>query len=320
MKNNLTSVTYAFTETLIKQAKKNKRIVVLDADLSDDLYLKKFSKLYPKQFVQNGIAEQDMVSMAGGMARFGLIPIVNSFASFLTARGNEQIYNNATEMSKIIYINLYSGAIPAGAGKSHQSLRDISLLSNIPNFKIFHPYNNIETEEILKYCLKEKEKNNCAIRLSIGPMPEMSPQLPINYKFEIGKGTVISKGTDALLFAYGQTMISESIKTAKILLKKNISLEIVNLPCLNYFDKKWFRNKMEKFKNIFFLDDHNINGGMSDLLISFLSQENLFKDKKFKKLGFKDFPACGTTEEVLRFHKLDYKTLSDLITKRCSND
>ena len=94
MKNNLTSVTYAFTETLIKQAKKNKRIVVLDADLSDDLYLKKFSKIYPKQFVQNGIAEQDMVSMAGGMARFGLIPIVNSFASFLTARGNEQIYNN----------------------------------------------------------------------------------------------------------------------------------------------------------------------------------------------------------------------------------
>ena len=72
----------------------------MDADLSDDLNLKKFSKKYPKRFIQNGIAEQDMVSMAGGIARMGIVPIVNSFASFLTARANEQIYNNATEKPK----------------------------------------------------------------------------------------------------------------------------------------------------------------------------------------------------------------------------
>ena len=158
MKQNLTSVTSAFTDTLIKLAKKNKKIIVLDADLSDDLNLKKFSKLFPNRFIQNGIAEQDMVSMAGGIARMGLLPVVNSFASFLTARGNEQIYNNASEKSKIIYISLYAGSIPAGAGKSHQSLRDISLLTNIPNFKVFHPYNNQETSEVLNYCLNKKEK------------------------------------------------------------------------------------------------------------------------------------------------------------------
>ena len=90
------SVTNSFTNSLIKFAKKNKNFVVLDADLSDDLDLQKFSNLYPSRFIQNGIAEQDMISMAGGIARMGLIPIVNSFASFLTARGNEQIYNNAT--------------------------------------------------------------------------------------------------------------------------------------------------------------------------------------------------------------------------------
>ena len=119
------TITFAFTDELINQAKKNKKIVVLDADLSDDINLKKFEKKFPKRFIQNGIAEQDMVSMAGGLALSGLIPVVNSFASFLTARANEQIYNNATENTKIIYISLYSGLIPAGAGKSHQSLRDI---------------------------------------------------------------------------------------------------------------------------------------------------------------------------------------------------
>ena len=151
-------------------------------------------------------------------------------------------------------------------------------------------------------------------------MPNPSPEFPPSYKFECGKGTEIIKGTDALLFTYGQTMISESVKTAKLLSKKNISLEIINLPCLNYFDKKWLSNKIEKFKNIFFLDDHNLNGGMGDLLISFLAEENLLSNKNLKKFGFKSFPACGTSEEVLKFHKLDYENLTQQIIKRCTND
>ena len=319
MKNNLNTVTFSFTDTLVTQAKKNKKIVVLDADLSDDLNLKKFSILYPDRFIQNGIAEQDMVSMAGGIARMGLIPVVNSFASFLTARGNEQIYNNATERSKIIYINLYAGSIPAGAGKSHQSLRDISLLSNIPNFRIFHPYNHKETKEVLKYCLNQKEKNNCAIRLSIGPMPKFSPSLPKNYKFYSGKGIEIVKGTDAVLFTYGQIMVSEGFKAAKILEKDKLSLEVINLPSLNYFDRDWLKKKVSKFKYIFFLDDHNINGGMGDLLTAYLVENNLINNKKLKKFGFKDFPACGTYDEVLIYHKLNSYNLAKQILKQLND-
>lgn len=315
MKQNLTSVTSAFTDTLIKQAKKNNKIIVLDADLSDDLNLKKFSKLYPNRFIQNGIAEQDMVSMAGGIARMGLLPVVNSFASFLTARGNEQIYNNASEKSKIIYVSLYAGSIPAGAGKSHQSLRDISLLSNIPNLRVFHPYNNQETREVLNYSLNKKEKNNCAIRLSIGPMPNFSPTFVKNYKFSLGKGAELIEGRDAILFTYGQTMITESSKAAKILKKKKVTLSVINLPCLNYFDKSWFNKKIEKFRNIFILDDHNINGGLGDMLTSFLAENDLIGNKNLKKFGFKDYPACGTYEEVLNYHKLDYKNLASQIIK-----
>ena len=214
------SVTNSFTNSLIHFAKKDKNFVVLDADLSDDLNLKKFSNLYPKRFIQNGIAEQDMISMAGGIARLGITPIVNSFASFLNARGNEQIYNNATEGSKIIYLSLYAGAIPAGAGKSHQSLRDISLLSNISNFRIFQPYNEIETHQLLKHCLSKNEKNNCAIRLSIGPMPKSSPKLDLKFKFQSGKGTQIREGKKYIIFTYGQTMINEAFKASKILVEK----------------------------------------------------------------------------------------------------
>ena len=106
-KNNW--ITYSLTESLIKIAKKNRKIIVLDADLADDLGLYDFANKFPKRFIQNGIAEQDMVSMAGTLALSGLIPVVNSFAAFMTARANEQIYNNASENSKIVYLNLYSG-------------------------------------------------------------------------------------------------------------------------------------------------------------------------------------------------------------------
>lgn len=316
MKKRLFSVTEAFTQSLILHAEKNKNFVVLDADLSDDLNLKKFSNRFPNRFIQNGIAEQDMISMAGGIARMGVLPIVNSFASFLTARGNEQIYNNSTEITKIIYICLYAGAIPAGAGKSHQSLRDISLLSNIPNLRIFHPYNDVETEQVLKHCLKKDEKNNCAIRLSIGPRSNYAPELHSNYSFKCGEGNEITKGTDAIIFVYGQTMITECFKASKLLKEKNFSLEIVNLPCLNYFDLNWVKQKIKKFENIFFIDDHNFSGGMGDLMIAFLSENNLLKKKSIKKFGYKDFPACGAKEEVLKFHSLDHKSIANQIMKK----
>ena len=316
MKKRLFSVTEAFTQSLILHAEKNKNFVVLDADLSDDLNLKKFSNRFPNRFIQNGIAEQDMISMAGGIARMGVLPIVNSFASFLTARGNEQIYNNSTEIKKIIYICLYAGAIPAGAGKSHQSLRDISLLSNIPNLRIFHPYNDVETEQVLKHCLKKDEKNNCAIRLSIGPRSNYAPELHSNYSFKCGEGNEITKGTDAIIFVYGQTMITECFKASKLLKEKNFSLEIVNLPCLNYFDLNWVKQKIKKFENIFFIDDHNFSGGMGDLMIAFLSENNLIKKKSIKKFGYKDFPACGAKEEVLKFHSLDHKSIANQIMKK----
>ncbi len=307
-------ITYSFTESLIENAKKNKKIIVLDADLSDDLNLNKFSKKFPKRFIQNGIAEQDMVSMAGGLALTSLLPIVNSFASFLTARANEQIYNNSTENTKIIYICLYAGILPAGAGKSHQSLRDISLLSSIPNMKIFHPYNSIETKKILKHCINS-EKNNCAIRLSIGPPPNNSLNLPSKYIFKNGKGSIMTKGNDGIIFSYGQTMINQAYGAYKILKKDKINITVVNIPCINFFNKKWLKKVIGKTKNLFFLDDHNINGGLSDLMISFLIDNKILNNKTFKKFGLNEFPKCGTPEEVLRHHKLDSFSLAAKIKK-----
>ena len=119
-------VAAAYGEALLELAAREPRLVVLDADLASDCRVRAFELAEPDRFVENGIAEQDMVSMAAGMARHGLIPVVNSFASFLASRANEQIYNQASERTKVVYAMHYAGLIPAGPGKSHQSLRDAS--------------------------------------------------------------------------------------------------------------------------------------------------------------------------------------------------
>ena len=267
MKKNL-SITSAFTQELIECAKKNKKLVVLDADLADDLNLYSFKDKYPKRFIQNGIAEQDMVSMAGGLALMGFLPVVNSFASFLSARANEQIYNNATELTKIIYINLYSGLIPAGAGKSHQSIRDVSLISSIPNFKIYQPLNYHDTSLILKHCVF-KEKKNCCIRLNIGPALKLIQNLS-GIKFEDGKGNEISKGKEIIIFTSGQYLINEALLTKKMFNKENINISIVNLSTLNYFNKHWFKKILNQKKYIFCIEDNFKDSGFSNLLLSFL--------------------------------------------------
>lgn len=200
----------------------------MDGDLSADCKLRKFEFAYPDRFIENGIAEQDMVSMAGGLARMGLLPIVNTFASFLAARANEQIYNNAGEKTKIIYTCHFSGIIPAGPGKSHQSVRDISLFGALPNVTIIQPCNALETKKTVEYCVNES-RENCVIRLVIGPSPERI-QLPENYTFQIGIGTELTDGKDAVLFAYGPVMLHEALTASKHLQEFGFGLKVINMP------------------------------------------------------------------------------------------
>ena len=310
-------ITNAFTSALIKEAGKNKKIILLDADLSDDANLKQFKYKFPNRFIQNGIAEQDMVSMAGGMALMGLLPVVNSFASFLTARANEQIYNNATENSKIIYICLYAGILPAGAGKSHQSLRDISLLSNIPKIKIFHPSNAQEAKKILIHCIN-KEKNTCSIRLNLGPPISENFEIK-DKKFKPGVGKILAQGKKIALITYGQTMTSVAYKVNKLLKNINIKIKIINFPSLNFFNKNWLQKNLKKIDHIVFLEDHFNKGGFADLMISYLMNEKIINKISFHNQSVNDFPACGTPNEVLKYHKLDAINVFKKIKKLYEN-
>lgn len=297
-------VSKAFGETLVSLAAKNDRIVVLDGDLAADCKVRDFEAAYPDRFIENGIAEQDMVSTAGGLARFGFVPVVNSFSSFLVSRANEQIYNNACEKTKIIYGCHFSGLLPAGPGKSHQSVRDISLLSAIPNMEIIEPSCAEEARMITAYAVNEAT-TNVAIRMVIGPSPRVL-KLPESYTLSRGKGVVLREGTDGIIFTYGPVMINESLLASEILQKLGYGLKVVNMPWLNRFDLNWLGKHLANQQNIYVLEDHSTRGGMGEMLLHTLIESKVItSDRNFRIFGVEDeFPVCGAPWEVLAHHRL----------------
>ncbi len=308
LKDTAEKVVNAYGEALVELGRKRDDIVVLDADLSADCGLRPFETAFPDRFLENGIAEQDMVSAAGGLALQGLLPIANSFGVFLASRANEQIYNNATENTKIIYVCHYSGLIPAGPGKSHQSLRDISLFGALPNCVIIEPCNGMETKAALEWCAGETD-DTCMIRLAISPSPR-TITFPGQYNFTFGKGTVLRDGKDAVIFAYGPVMLNEALVASELLEKEKVSLKVIDMPWLNRVDSSWLEGATGDCEDIYVLDNHSTYGGLGDCLLNAAMSSQKLKSKRFKKMGIGEYPACGTPAEVLSYHKLNGESLA----------
>jgi transketolase len=294
-------VAEAYGKALLELAARHPNLVVLDADLASDCRIRPFELAHPDRFHESGIAEQDMVSAAAGMARQGLLPVVNSFAAFLASRANEQIYNQASERTKVVYALHYAGLIPAGPGKSHQSLRDVSLLVALPNMTVVQPANSDETHALLRWAIEETS-DNVAMRLVIGPSPR-TIELPTVEPLP-GRGNVLREGTDALLFAYGPVMLHEALSAAETLGSR---VQVVNMPWLNRVDAAWLAELVERFEELFVVEDHAPVGALGDSLRRELDGRSL------TVFGVEGWPACGTPLEALRFHGLDGSSLADRI-------
>ncbi len=297
-------VAAAYGNELMKLVTERPQVVVLDADLASDCRIRAVELEQPGRFVEVGIAEQDLVSMAAGLARQGLLPVVNSFAAFLAARANEQIYNQASEGTRVVYALHYAGLIPAGPGKSHQSLRDVSLLAALPNLVVIQPANSQETRALLRWAVAEAEEN-VAVRLAIGPSPG-TIELP-SVEASPGRGTVLREGTDALLFAYGPVMLHEALSAAEALELRGTGVQVVNMPWLNRVDSAWLAELVQPFGEIFVVEDHSPVGALGDTLRRELEGRDL------TVFGVDGWPACGTPLEALRFHGLDGSSLADRI-------
>ena len=297
----------AYSRALLAHAESDPRIVGLDADLVLDTGLIPFAERFPDRFVECGIAEQDMVSQAGGLALQGRLPVVHSFACFLTTRANEQIYNNATEQRKIVYVGSLAGLLPGGPGHSHQSVRDIAALGGMPGLEMLEPSCEDEVGQAVSYCLASQ--GSCYLRLV--SIPCVVPyRLPASYRLQRGRGVALTEGEHAVLFGYGPVMLTEAFRAAALLRERHgIGLRVINLPWLNLVDGEWLAGEVEGAGAVFTLDDHYVSGGQGEMLLARLTELGR-AHPVVRRFGVQSIPACGQNDEVLRAHRLDADSLA----------
>jgi transketolase len=269
-----------------------------------------FAREFPDRFIECGIAEQDMVSQAGALALKGKLPIVHSFACFLSTRPNEQIYNNATERSKIVYHASLAGLLPSGPGHSHQSVRDISAVGSVPGLVLIQPGDEAETRLALRWAV-EDNRESTYLRLTTVPV-DVPYRLPADHRLVMGQGTRLRDGRDGVVVAYGPVMLSEAFRAADILETQGRSLAVFNLPWLNRIDDRWLADALRDQPALFMVEDHYPELGQSAFVAQALARIGLWMPTHV--YGVDAIPVSGQNREALDHHGLSAERLAERIS------
>jgi transketolase len=298
----------AYERALVEQAERHPTLMALDADLVKDCGLITFAQRFPDRFVECGIAEQDMASMAAGMARRGALPVVHSFACFLAARPNEQIYNQCSESSKVIYVGSLAGLLPGGPGHSHQSVRDIGALGSIPGLVLAEPSCEAEVGALVDTLVNTIEESAYLRLVSVKwPMPFTYPH---HHTPRVGVGWTVKEGSDLVVIGYGPWMMASAFDAARQLeLEAGVSIRLVALPWLNRVDRSWLRQTVGTCRSLVTLDNHYVKGGQGEMIGAAIAELGLESAPRLTRLGVTELPECGTNDEVLAYHHLDVPSL-----------
>ena len=300
----------AYGEALADLADAEPRLVALDADLILDTGLVEFRRRHPERFFECGIAEQDMVSQAASMALTGLVPAVHSFGCFLSTRPNEQIYNQCTEGTKVIYTGSLVGLVPGGPGHSHQSVRDISALGAMPRMALLEPCSEHEARLCLEWAVREAP-GSVYIRLVSVPW-DLGFEPPAPERLELGRGEVVRRGSDAVLVGAGPIALSQAYGAAERLVEQGIECTVVDLPWLRDVDGAWLA-ELAAGAPVFCVDNHYLNGGQGDTVAQALATQDVARVTLVRKIGVDRVPLCGTNDEVLRAHGLDAEGIAERV-------
>ncbi len=268
-------------------------LVVLDADLSAATKTGIFKKAYPERHINCGIAESNMMCVAAGLSTMGLVPFASSFAMFASGRAFEQIRNSIGYP----HLNVKIGATHAGIsvgedGASHQCCEDFALMRSIPGMTVICPADDVEAKQAVKaaYALE----GPVYLRFGRLAVPVFHSD---DYKFEIGKGEVITEGTDVTIIANG-LMVAEAIEAEKMLSADGISAEVINIATIKPLDKELVVKSAKKTGKVITVEEHNIVGGLGEAVCAALSEEC---PTPVKRIGVNDeFGHSGPAKDLLK--------------------
>ena len=295
----------SYGEKLVEIGKKNKNIVVLDADLSTATKTELFAKKFPDRFFDIGIAEQDLIGTAVGLSTFGKIPYASTFAMFACGRAYDQVRNSICYPKSNVKICATHAGITVGEdGATHQMLEDIGMMRALPNMTVIVPSDDTQTRWVVEEI--SKIEGPFYVRLCRLATPVIYDK---DAKFEIGKAVQIGEGTDASIIATGVT-VSEAIKAQEELKEKGINVRVIDMHTIKPIDKEIIIKCAKETKKIITVEDHSIIGGLGSAVCEVLSEEYPYK---VERMGIKDtFGTSGKAEELLKHFEIN----SDAIVKK----
>lgn len=296
-----------YGETLCELGAKNPNIVVLDADLSCSTQTCRFAKQFPERFFNCGIAEQDMIGTAAGLAYGGKTVFASTFAMFATARCLDQIRNTVCYSKLNVKIVATHGGITVGEdGASHQALEDISYMRSIPDMRVLVPGDCEEVKQVIEYAANTP-----------GPMYIRIPRTnlksvfnPETYKFNHTAGVKVKEGDDITIVTNGETLY-EVVEAAKKLSEVGIEAEILHYPVVKPFRHIALKQSAKKTGKVVVVENHSIIGGLGSAVCEALCQ---YYPTKVYRIGTKDtFGQSGEQRQLMEFYGLTDKKIYEKI-------
>ena len=298
-----------YGRTLAELAKNDERIVALTADLEKSTALNKFSAVHPDRCFNVGIAEQNLMGAAAGMAKTGLIPFASTFAIMACLRGGEQIRTDITyQKLPVKIIATHSGISFGHAGTTHHCTEDFAIMRSMANMTVICPADGIETSKAVRACVDV----DGPVYMRIGRGFEPPVYENEDYDFEIGKANVMREGTDLTIITCGIGVL-QSINAAKALAERDgISVRVVNMHTIKPIDREAIKASVAATGKILTIEEHNIEGGLGDAVASVIAEEGL--SCQFKKHGIYDlYTVIGYAEDLYSYYKLDSNGIADVV-------
>ena len=286
-------------QVLMEKAKTDKDVVVLCSDSRGSASMTPFAENYPEQFVEVGIAEQNLVSISAGLAKCGKKAYAVSPACFLSTRSYEQAKVDVASSNTNVKLIGISGGISYGAlGMSHHSAQDIAAMSAVPNMRVYIPSDKNQTKCLTEALLGDEKP--AYIRVGRNAVEDVYEEG--NCPFEMDKATVVKEGNDVAIVACGE-MVKPSLDAAKLLEKEGISAAVLDMYCVKPFDKETLLRMVSGVKAVITAEEHAPFGGLGSMVSQAVGSEC---PKKVVNLSLPDAPVItGTSKEVFDYYGLN---------------
>lgn len=304
----------AYGETLVELGKKDKRIVVLDADLRKSTMTYLFQQVFPERYFEMGIAEQNMVSFAAGLAITGKVAFVNSFAVFACGRPYDQIRQSVcTANLNVKIVGSSAGLSDFGDGATHQAIEDIAIMRALPNMTVLVPMDSVETRKIVKAAAEHN--GPVYIRINRNEGPNLFPE---EEEFVIGKPYVIREGTDIVIFACG-IMVAKAVDAAEKLEKEGISARVVNVSSLKPINEESIKVLARDTKGVIVAEEHSVIGGLTSV-ITFILRGTPIPIEPIAILDSFGQSACTYNELLKKYGLMEENIIYKAREIMCIND